>query len=126
MNVFRILLAAQRRPAAQIEIVCGDIFRGVSRAAAVRHFGLQDVGKFCVNLIFQCQQITGDAGKFLAPLQAIVDHVFEVDDDAELVSGALHQAMNDVIDAQILGDAWQRCFLIVGFGRGGDGSDAHV
>src|SRR5882724_12594850 len=95
-------------------------------ASAVRRFSLQHFRKFSVDLVLKRQEISRHAGKFLAPLQAIVDHVFEIDDDAKLVAGTLHKSMDDVIDTEIFCDAWQRRFLVVCFGCRGSGGDANV
>ncbi len=126
LNVFRILLTAERSAAAKIEIIRGDVLGWMGGASAVRRFSLQNFREFSVDLVFKCEEIAGHTGKFLAPLQAIVDHVFEVDDDAKLVASTLHKSVDDVIDTQILCDAGQRRFLIVCFGCGRSGGDANV
>ena len=80
------------------------------------HLLVGGLGFHCVNqlgedLILQRQQVSRNAGKFLAPMAAL-GQIFQIDGDAQVIAGTLHRAVHDQIHAQVLRDLGQRRFRI--------------
>jgi len=71
-ETFSDLLTAERCPAAKIEIVRGDVLGWMEAPPPFGDLSLQNFRSFFRSLVFKCEEIAGHAGKFLAPLQAIV------------------------------------------------------
>lgn len=100
--------------AAEVEVVGGFIVSGTRGGAGELFVGLLDVERgdeLAGNLVFNGEQILGDAGELLAPDALAVGDVFDVDVNGHARGVALDGALDDEVDAEAAGRFFERVFI---------------